>query len=286
MMQRRLIRERQVSNGQATWGARRSILSRYRARFDDSELFRSAFGGLLLGALLVIGLDLKALYDERPRLDQAATGSTVYVEPVVTTSLRPSVPFRQPLDQQPEMAPSMDLLRQSLRFDLGPGGVLKAEGSIDPGAAHRFALELEARGEYVKTLSLNSPGGSLEDAMDMARLVRKRGIAVEVRDGAVCASSCPLLLAGGIVRSVGDTARIGLHQFYAPAGRDATNPAQAISDTQATAARISRYLAEMGVDPALWLHALDTPPQKLYYLSREEMTRYKLVTTGTKVASR
>ena len=275
-----------MGNGQATLSGGRNLLTRYRARFDDGELFRWAFRGLLAGAVLVIGLDLKALYDERPMLDHASTGSTVYVEPVLATSLRPTAPFRQPLERRQDVPVDGDPLRQPLRFDLGPGGVMKAEGSIDPGAAHRFALELEARGEYVKSLSLNSPGGSLESAMEMARLVRKRGIAVEVRDGAVCASSCPLLLAGGVVRSVGDNARIGLHQFYAPADRNTTSPAQAISDAQATAARISRYLAEMGVDPGLWLHALDTPPQKLYYLSRKEMAAYRLVTADATVASR
>ena len=51
-----------------------------------------------------------------------------------------------------------------------------------------------------------------------------------------------------------------------------------MSDAQATTARISRHLAEMGVDPALWLHALDTPPQALYYFSPEELAKYRLVT--------
>ncbi len=34
----------------------------------------------------------------------------------------------------------------------------------------------------------------------------------------------------------------------------------------------------MGIDPALWLHALDTPPQALYYFSPEELAKYRLVT--------
>ena len=53
--------------------------------------------------------------------------------------------------------------------------MLAAEGSIDPGSAARFAAEIEARGEYVKTVSLNSPGGALDDAMAMAKLVREQG---------------------------------------------------------------------------------------------------------------
>ena len=48
-----------------------------------------------------------------------------------------------------------------MRFELLPGGILQAEGSIDVGAAERFAKEVAARGEYVKAVSLNSPGGSV-----------------------------------------------------------------------------------------------------------------------------
>jgi hypothetical protein len=81
-----------------------------------------------------------------------------------------------------------------MRFELLPGGILLAEGSIEQGAAARFRTEIEARGEYVTTIRLNSPGGALEDAMAMARLVRERGFRTEVVDGALCASSCPLLL--------------------------------------------------------------------------------------------
>jgi hypothetical protein len=34
----------------------------------------------------------------------------------------------------------------------------------------------------------------------------------------------------------------------------------------------------MGVDAAVWLHALETPPDRLYYLSPTELTGYRLVT--------
>ena len=49
--------------------------------------------------------------------------------------------------------------------------------------------------------------------------------------------------------------------------------------------RIDR-LAEMGVDPALWLHALDTPPRALYYLNAEELGRFHLVTDPPKTAAK
>jgi hypothetical protein len=51
-----------------------------------------------------------------------------------------------------------------------------------------------------------------------------------------------------------------------------------MSDAQSMTAIISRYFTAMGVDPAAWLNALDTPPNRLYYFSREELERYRLVT--------
>ena len=162
-------------------------------------------------------------------------------------------------------------------------GVLQAAGSIDAGAAVRFEKELGERGEYVRTVSLDSPGGSLDDAMLMAQLIRDRNLSVEVRDGALCASSCPLVLAGGKSRSVAEKAAIGVHQFYAVTSRE-LGPEQAMADAQLTTARITRHLIEMGVDPALWLHALDTPPRRLYYLSAKELADYRLVTEARTAA--
>ena len=60
--------------------------------------------------------------------------------------------------------------------------------------------------------------------------------------------------------------------------RGLARPAQAMADAQMTTARISRHLIDMGIDPALWLHALDTPPQALYYFSAEELAKYRLAT--------
>lgn len=256
--------------------ARRGVVWRYLARFDDGEVIRWAFRGLLAGAAIVLGLDAWTLYGQQPSLDREPTG-VVYVEPALPPALRTGGPFAFPADPRDHVTLDAETLQRPLSFELKAGGVMAVEGSIDVGSARRLAEELAARGEYVRTLSLNSPGGSVEDAMAMARLARERGLATEVADGALCASSCPLLLAGGATRSAGEKAAIGLHQFYAAMEMTATDPAQAMSDAQATAARISRYLAEMGVDPALWLHALDTPPHALYYLSREELAQYRLI---------
>lgn len=263
---------------------RRSVVMRYLSRFDDGEVVRWAFRGMLIGAVGVLALDLRDLTRENGWLAPEVTLPAAPSDPILPPVVQTNAPI-QPGDPRRFVTTGEDILARPMTFALGSGGVLSVEGSIDPGSASRLAAEIEARGEYVKTISLNSPGGALDDAMAMAKLVRGRGIATMVANGAICASSCPLLFAGGLTRTVGSRAAIGVHQFYA-ASQTPTAPAQAMSDAQATTARISRHLIEMGVDPSLWLHALDTPPQALYYFSPEELAKYRLITTPVATAQK
>jgi hypothetical protein len=261
---------------------RRNILMRYFARFDDGEVVRWAFRGLLIGAIGVLALDLRDLAETNGWSSPEAVLAAP--EPVLPPAVETDAPTPS-ADPRKFVTADEAELRRPMAFTLGAAGVMTAEGSIEPGSAARFAAEIEQRGEYVKTVSLNSPGGALDDAMAMAKTVRELGIATVVADGALCASSCPLFFAGGKTRSAGEKAAIGVHQFYA-ATLSETAPEQAMADAQATTARISRHLTEMGVDPALWLHALDTPPRALYYLSPDELAEYKLVTKVSSVASK
>ena len=244
---------------------------RYLQRFEEGRLLRAVFYGLAIGTVSVLGLDLVDLY-QRGDNATAATSETAVTVPI----LPPTVDADNAgggVDPRPFIRTNEAMLRDPVRFILQPGGTLELIGSIDPGSAARFAEEVAQRGEYVTRVTLNSPGGSLED-----------GFATTVADGALCASSCPLILAGGATRTVDEKGAVGLHQFYAGA-QPQTVPAQAMADAQVTTARISRLLIEFGVDPALWLHAMDTPPRALYYLSADEMAKYRLVTGSEQVAA-
>lgn len=252
-------------------------LMRYLSRFDDGEVLRWAFRGLLIGTIGVLATDLSDMskingWFAAPASDAAPA------DPILPPAVETGAPVPSG-DPRPFLTTDEAALKQSMAFTLEPGGVLKAEGSIEPGSAARLAEELSQRGEYVRTVSLNSPGGAVEDALAMARTLRERKIGTEVADGALCASSCPLVFAGGLTRIAGEKSAIGIHQFYA-AMKEGLSRDQVMSDAQSTTARISRHLADMGVDPALWLHALDTPPRALYYLSQKELVDYRLVTTA------
>lgn len=245
---------------------------------DEAGLVRWAFFLLLLGTFVVLTLDFRTIVERNGGFWAPETSQTAVTVPVLPPAIESDdTAAAETRDPRDFLTTDPAALRDAMRFTLLPGGILQASGSIDQGAAARFEQELIERGEYVRTVTLDSPGGSLDDAMAMSKMIRDKGLMTEVRDGALCASSCPLVLAGGTERRVADKAAVGLHQFYAVT-RGQVGPEQAMADAQMTTARITRHLIEMGVDGALWLHALDTPPRKLYYLSASELSQYRLVT--------
>src|SRR5216683_2273198 len=85
-----------------------------------------------------------------------------------------------------------------MTFELVSGGKLMATGTITPGISEAFAAEVSRHGEYIKTVVLSSPGGSVADALTMGRLIREKKFATEVEAGKFCASSCPLVVAAGV----------------------------------------------------------------------------------------
>lgn len=253
--------------------ARRSWLSRLAA-LEDGTIVRYAFFALLAGTACVLYID----YSELGAGDMASIAAPPTTMPVLP-AFEPNGPDSGP---RPDVTTDTALLEAPLAIELANDGVLTAIGTIDPGAAERFAAEVEKRGSYVKTVSLSSPGGSVEDALAIGRLIRDSGFGTRIASGALCASSCPLVFAGGVERQADTGAALGVHQVYAGIVPGQTELIRAagttMAETQRTTARITRYLSDMGINPAAWLHALETPPDRLYYFSSDEMTSLRLVT--------
>ncbi|WP_404401080.1 hypothetical protein [Pelagibacterium halotolerans] len=253
--------------------AAKGLLARLAA-IEDGDILRFAFFAMLLGTGSVLAIDYMALNADAPVPDPANIAN-----PVLPAVDRPEIDPSDPAFRPHETITTPEaMLKAPLEMELGPDGVLALTGTIAPGAAERFAAEIERRGGYIETVALNSPGGSLDDALAIAEAIRAEGYGTSVPAGALCASSCPLILAAGGTRSVDIGASVGVHQIYAASATEVAEigPAQAMSDAQTLTARITRHLAATGADPALWVHAMETPPDRLYYFTREELERYRL----------
>ena len=248
----------------------------WAAAFEDGAIIRAAFFGLLSATAVILWLDYSDLMGADVRLQQPA--------------LSPILPAFDPKSPGgaagPQVTTPMDLLRQPLEVKLTGGGVLALTGTIDPGAADRVAAEIAAHGEYIKIVALDSPGGAVADALAIGKLIRDKGLATSVAAGALCASSCPLVFAGGKERLATSQSAIGVHQIYAaaPTGSLSSRLAaagSAMSEAQTLTAEISRYLRSMGISEEVWLRALETPPDRLTYFSTADLTGLKLVTKLT-----
>lgn len=246
------------------------------SRIDDGTIVRAAFYLMLLGTAAVLWIDYRELMGTNA--------------PAFDPQIQPILPAFDPASPDTPAGPVVttdpELLKQPLTAELTSGGTLALTGAIDPGSSERVIAEIAAHGEYIKTVALDSPGGSVLDALAIGRLIREKGFSTSVAAGSVCASSCPLIFAGGKQRLATAESAIGVHQIYAttPAASLAERvqaAGNALSDAQKTTAEISRYLNEMGIDPEVWLHALDTPPDRLYYFSADELISLKLVTKLT-----
>jgi hypothetical protein len=264
-----------------------------RARFvgwlnatPDDAILNWLFGAMLIATVSVLGLDYW-------QMSQAAEQQASIETATPDTPSNPAKPSDVPLtparrDGDKRVGPlrvSDKALGQAMTFELVGNGKLMATGTVTPGTADTFAAEVEKRGSYVKTVVLHSPGGSVQDALRMGRLIRDKGFGTEVESGKYCASSCPLIFAGGVERRAGEKAAIGVHQvFAAPGSIVPASNASGMDQAQRISAQCQKYLRDMGVDLGVWVHAMETPKDELFYFRPDELLSLKLATQSGKAA--
>jgi hypothetical protein len=251
----------------------------------DEAILRWIFRSALLVTIAVLAVDLASINGWIVYSDPATAPTeisedspTPHLPGLVPSILAPLLPGG---DKRLVPLPQPDGARaKPMTFDLVGGGRLMATGTITPGISQSFAAEVGKHGDYIKTVVLNSPGGSVADALAMGRLIRDKKFATEVETGQYCASSCPLVFAGGVERRAGDKAMIGVHQVAAIHSVAGGPPRDEMSVAQNISAQCQRYLADMGVSPQVWVHAMETPHDRLFVFEPAELKSLNVVTAG------
>ena len=263
--------------------ALRGRLHRWIAGNAVAQILRWLLRVLLIATISVLALDLSAMTGFRPdSLWREVTEQPVLPDFAPTTIEAPANP--EPGRRVVPARKADGALAKPMTFALGKKGRLIATGMIAPGSAQAFAAEVNARGEYIKTVVLNSPGGSVGDALEMGGLIRAKGFSTEVEKDKICVSSCPLIFVGGVRRAAGANAIVGVHQVFAPDPAEAARH-DTMSDAQRVSARCQRYLADMGVDLKMWVHAMETPKDRLFIFSANELRELNIVTPANVAAN-
>lgn len=120
------------------------------------------------------------------------------------------------------------------------------------------------------------PGSVDQQAtMEGARLIRRLGLNTQIAPTGYVLSGGVDLFLGGVERSIGAGAGVGVHAWYDGTGLDASS--LGLNDP-IHATYINFYL-EMGVPERFYWFSLDAAPaNRVYFLSPEEMYDYQLAT--------
>jgi hypothetical protein len=195
----------------------------------------------------------------------------------------------------------------------GPGcrEWIAAEGTIDPEAGLRFREFVAALPRRDLPIFFNSTGGSVGQSVALGIILRehrmtagvgrtvpegcRNAAAIDacrrvmeskrehgarlVTGGARCLSGCVYAFIGAAVRHVARDAQLGIHSVRVVPlpGRRPTGPAPGIGDVHHL---LKSYMAEMGIDPALIDAAAKISPDRVRYVSRDEMARLGIETRG------
>jgi hypothetical protein len=115
-----------------------------------------------------------------------------------------------------------------------------------------------------KVVALNSPGGSVDSALQMAREVHKRGMRTYVPRDMGCYSACAYVFLAGLDRQA--DGELGVHQISA----DVADLVLA----QTTLGDVLDALKEYGVDQQVISHMLRTPPDDMYVFNSDELEEF------------
>jgi hypothetical protein len=229
----------------------------------------------------------------------AATGALADLRPPARPRGPPPMRFVRVTSADPECAPNCPEW-------------LSAEGRIQPGSASAFAQAVNRLDGRRLPILIHSPGGSVADAIEMGELIRAKGLAVAVArtlmpdcaenaprcpdgpgtaitGGAICASACALVLAGGVERLVGPVPEVGVHQITTilkeadgVAHRTST---QKFYEQEGADAEVKDYLTAMGIGDPVMAMLRKTPAASIHWLSLDDLRDSRLATLGLDAAA-
>ena len=158
-------------------------------------------------------------------------------------------------------------------------------GSIESGDADRLRVILAQQADPELreiSLELDSPGGSLVEGLEIAKILGTRREIVSASVGSLerpyaeCASACVLVYLSADLRYLSQSGRIGVHQFADPSGT--VGGAVGLDVAQRVSSEIVSLLDRQGVSTELFDQMSNTPPHQITWLSEEDMKRWRVVT--------
>ncbi|MDB5459336.1 MAG: hypothetical protein JWO72_1077 [Caulobacteraceae bacterium] len=167
-----------------------------------------------------------------------------------------------------------------------------ASGLIDKHSVGEFdAFVRKNKPAPGATVALNSEGGVLIFGLELGQHIRQNGFSTTVPGSGFapdapppgeCASACVFTFMGGVQRSVGKGARVGVHQIYSDTqARDSLS----VSDAQYLTSLVALQIDRMGGRLGILILALRTSPNNIHWFSATELSGLGVVTAARYVVA-
>lgn len=181
--------------------------------------------------------------------------------------------------------PQTMLFEQVAGVGCPASGCVLAVGAIGAATAHDFAVFVRVNAiQPGALLVLDSQGGDLTQAMKLGLSIRHAHLSTRVQrydrragafhSGGSCTAECVYAFLGGIQRSVGGEAKLGVRQFTA----NTEQPALECGEVQRLTDLISTYSSAMGATSELLITVLSATPDHTRWLSPIELATFAMVT--------
>ena len=121
-------------------------------------------------------------------------------------------------------------------------------------------------------LSLDSGGGSISGANDMATWVRENKVETIVPNGAKCASACVLVWGAGVKKWAGVTSQIGVH--------NAVDPSKENGEAAEGTVFMAKALSKEGAPPAIVGLLTTTESKDIHWLNEADLRSWNAILYG------
>lgn len=166
---------------------------------------------------------------------------------------------------------------------------LHLSGQIRPGDAEAITHELVVASRPIHTLSIDSSGGTVDEAIRIAEIVKNLHLSVLVKKGGKCASACFFIflagdnhIADGVIVNgtnkgilpMNSLGVIGLHRpFFAPAATSKIDSANFLASQNTAMKKMSEYMANEHVPQYLIDQMMSHPSNDIYWLNADEIVQ-------------
>lgn len=151
--------------------------------------------------------------------------------------------------------------------------VILFHGEITEDSPRALIRALEAA-PGTRAIWLDSIGGAVFSALEMADEIHARGLATVIAPEAICASACAYVFMAGRDRVA--LGGLGVHQFASDDGWGGMGEGAA----QSVAAAILERMSTFGAPPRFMVKMLETPNDDMYWFTADELVSDGIVTGG------